>query len=143
MAEGRDKVLSRKDKDSSMSDTVFYSGMIREAYPVPRRYSTVKAALNEAVRFIAPKVSKDFSHRRARAIWEGKARRIDAEEAAALRLAEIEEGRREQKELRQRLARLDTALAMADEAFHGEAIAALRQQAGEPRRAYLPRNHGE
>lgn len=111
-------------------DTVTYSGIIREAYPVPRRYSTVKGALNEAVRFIAPKVSKDFSHRRARAIWEGRARRIDAEEAAALRLAEIEEGRREQKELRQRLARLDEALAVADAEFHRETCAALRSQMG-------------
>jgi len=136
-------VSSRKDKDNSMSDTVYYSGVMREAYPVPRRYSTVKAALNEAVRFIAPKVSKDFSHRRARAIWEGRARRIDAEEAAALRLAEIEESRREQRELRQRLARLDAALAVADEAFHCEARAAVQSQMGGLRNLDMPRNHGE
>lgn len=125
-----------------MSDTAYYSGIIREAYPVPRRYSTVKGALNEAVRFIAPKVSKDFSHRRARAIWEGRARRIDAEEAAALRLAEIEEGRREQKELRQRLARLDEALAMVDQDFHCEARSALQSQMGGFCRVDLPRNQG-
>lgn len=126
-----------------MSDTAYYSGVMRGAYPVPRRYSTVKAALNEAVRFIAPKVSKEFSHRRARAIWEGKARRIDAEEADALRLAEIEESRREQRELRQRLARLDAALAVADEDFHSETRAAMQQQMGGLRGVDLPRNHGE
>lgn len=126
-------MLSDKDKDLSMRDTLYYSGMMREAYPVPRRYSTVKGALNEAVRFIAPRVSKDFSHRRARAIWEGQARRIDAEEAAALRLAEIEEARREHRELRERLARLDTALAVADAEFHSETIAAMREQTRGPR----------
>lgn len=129
---------SDKDKDLSMSDTLHYSGIMREAYPVPRRYSTVKGALNEAVRFIAPRVSKDFSHRRARAIWEGQARRIDAEEAAALRLAEIEEARREQIELRERLARLDTALAVADAEFHSEARSALQSQMGGPRRVDRP-----
>ena len=125
-----------------MSDTAYYSGIMKESYPVPRRYSTVKGALNEAVRFIAPKVSKDFSHRRARAIWEGRARRIDAEEAAALRLAEIEEGRREQRELRQRLARLDAALAVADEAFHCEARAALQSQMGGLRSLDCTRDRG-
>jgi len=142
LTEGMDKVSSRKDKDYSMSDTAYYSGIMREAYPVPRRYSTVKGALNEAVRFIAPKVSKDFSHRRARAIWEGRARRIDAEEAAALRLAEIEEGRREQRELRQRLARLDAALAVADEAFHCETRTAMQSQMGGLRGMDRTRDHG-
>lgn len=122
-------MLFQKDKDKGMSDTTFYSAVMREAYPVPRRYSSVKAALNEAVRFIAPKVSKDFTHRRARSIWEGTARRIDAEEAAALRLAEIEESKREYRELQARLASLETSLALADEAFHGPSMVAYRSLA--------------
>lgn len=126
MKQRTDKVLSSKDKDVGMSDTAFYSGVMREAYPVPCRYGSVKAAINEAVKFIGPKVTKPFTHRRARSIWEGTARRIDAEEASALHQAEIEETRREYRELQGRLASLETSLALADEAFFGPSLAAYR-----------------
>ena len=134
-------MLGQSDKDKAVSDTAFYSGVMRGAFP-RHRYGGAKPAIYAAFRFIAPKVTKKFTERRARAIWEGTARRIDAEESAVLRLAEIEEGRREQRELRERLARLDTALAMVDEAFHCEARAAMRSQVGGIRGMDMPGNCG-
>lgn len=135
-------MLGQSDKDKAVSDTAFYSGVMRGAFP-RQRYGGAKPAIYAAFRFIAPKVTKTFTERRARAIWEGTARRIDAEESAVLRLAEIEEAKREQRELRQRLARLDAALAVADEAFHSETLAALRQQVGAVGGIHMPRNQGE
>jgi hypothetical protein len=126
MTERKAKVLSEKDKGQSMSDAAFYRDVMREAFPVPRRHMTVKEAVNAAVRFIAPKVRKEFGHRRARSIWEGTARRIDAEEAAALHRAQIEEDRREYRELKDRLASLEASFAVADEAFFGPQMDAYR-----------------
>lgn len=126
-------MLGKCDKESGVSDTAYHSDLIREAFP-KARYGGVKPAIYAAYRYIAPRVKKQFTERRARSIWEGSARRIDAEEATVLQRAAIEEAKREQRELRERLARLDTALAVADEAFHRETIAALREQAGGPRR---------
>lgn len=103
-----------------MSDTAFYSEKMRSSFP-KTRYGGSKAAIYAAYRFISPKVTKVFTERRARSIWEGQARRIDAEEAAIIRLAEIEEAKREQLELRARLARVDEALAMADAEFRRQA----------------------
>lgn len=94
-------MLSQQDKDVGMSDAVFYSAEFRDAFPA-RRYGGAKAAIWAGYRFIAPKVRKEFTERRARSIWEGTARRIDAEEAAIIRKAKIEEARREQRELRER-----------------------------------------
>ena len=119
-------MLSQQDKSRSMSDTVFYQGMARETFP-PARFGSVKASLNALHRFVAPKVTKEFTHRRARSIWEGTAKRIDAEEAAALRKAQIEEARREHRELTQRLASLDAALARVDQDFYGPHIDAHRE----------------
>jgi hypothetical protein len=127
MKQENDKVLGKRDKVSEMSDTAVYSGAMRDAFPV-RRHGSAKAAIFAAYRFLSPLVRKQFTPRRARSIWEGTARRIDAEEAAALRLAEIEEAKREQQELRARLASLDRALAVADAEFHRETIAAIQSQ---------------
>jgi len=66
-------------------------------------------------------------------MFEGKASIIRGEEKDAVRAAQIEEARHEQRELRARLARLDTALAVVDEEFHRETIAALRDLDGRPR----------
>lgn len=120
----KNKDLSKKDK--GMSDVVEAQELFRMAFPA-RRFGSVKEMLNEAHRFIAPKVAKEFTHRRVRSIWEGAARRIDGEEKDALRLAVIEEDRREQRELRARLAALDARLSTVDPEFHGPALAAHRE----------------
>jgi len=127
MAKGLYKVLSDKDKDVGMSDATFYSGQFREAFPA-RRYGSTKAAIWAGYRYISPKVTKQFTERRARAIWEGAARRFDAEEAAIIQKAKIEEARREYRELHERLSALDASLAAIDEAFHGPTREAIRAQ---------------
>lgn len=127
MTKGTDKVLLDRDKDSVMSDATYYSGEFREAFPA-RRYGGAKAAIWAGYRYIAPKVNKQFTERRARAIWEGAARRIDAEEAAIIQKAKIEEARREYRELHERLSALDASLASIDEAFHGPTREAIRAQ---------------
>lgn len=120
-------MLSKSDKEVSnkgkrMSDVYFAQTMFREAFP-QRRYGSVKAALYEAHRFISRRVRKDFTERRVRSIWEGTAKRIDAEEMEALKAALQEEARREQNELRARLASLDEKIAAFEAAAHREALA--------------------
>lgn len=87
-------MLSKKDKSVTTCDSEYYRDVAREVWP-PRRFGSVKASLNAMHRFISPKVHKEFTHRRARSIWEGTARRIDAEEAAAIKRAQLEEARSE------------------------------------------------
>ena len=114
-------MLSESDKDEGMSDTAFYRNELRSAFPA-NRYGGAKSAIYAAYRYIKPKVTKEFTERRARAIWEGAARRIDAEEAQAIGLAKIEEMQRERKEIRGRLERLETALARVDASKAGASM---------------------
>ena len=119
VAKGRDKVLSKRDKSSSMSDTClsendkdFARRVIREAFPT-KRYGSVLAAQCEAFTFLARQgLEKTVTMRRVRAIWEGQALRIDGEEKDALRRAAIEERKRERTDLRNRLSELDEELAL-------------------------------
>lgn len=120
MPEGTDKVLSERDKSESMSDAVYARDLIREAFP-KERHGSVIAAQCAAFTTLRKAVTKELTLRRIRSIWEGKARRIDNEEAVALRRAKIEEARREQTLLRQRLSELDATLAALDSVLAGEA----------------------
>jgi hypothetical protein len=137
----RDKVLSKSDKSASMSDTAYHMNLMREAFP-RQRHGGAKAAIYAAFRYVAPKVQKPFTERRARSIWEGTARRIDAEESTVLRRAALEEARREQAELRDRLSRLDTALAAVDPDFHGLQMEAYREAASGLGRGNSTRTEG-
>lgn len=111
-------MLSEYDKRRAMSDTIYARDLIREAFP-RERHGSVIAAQCAAYSAIRKAVAKEITLRRIRSIWEGKARRIDNEEAVALRRAKIEEARREQIELRQRLSRLDAELASLDASLAG------------------------
>lgn len=110
-----------------MSDTAYAQSLFNEAFPVGR-HGSVKAALYAGYRFLSPRLQKEFTLRRARAIREGQAKRIDAEEMAALRAAQLEEARNEQRELRARLARLDASLALLDAEATGAALASKGQR---------------
>ena len=134
MPQEKNKVLSKRDKDlpnrdKLMSDVFYAQNLFREAFP-ERRYGSVKAALYEAHRFLSRKVSKEFTYRRARSIHEGTARRIDAEEMEALKLALIEESKREQQNLRARLATLDEKIAAFEAAAHRKEMARQGEQMG-------------
>lgn len=98
---------------------------IREAFP-EARYGSVKSAQYEAFRFLCRRVSKEMTMRRVRSIWEGAARRIDGEEKDALREAKIEEARREQRDIRQRLTKIDAFLASVDAGRDSTSSAEIR-----------------
>lgn len=98
---------------------------MHEAFPT-RRTGSVKASIYEAYKLLRPRLVKEFTPRRARSIWEGKARRIDGEEMDALREAKMMEARREHRELKERLAALDAAFALYDTGTTGKALAENR-----------------
>lgn len=122
------KNLSKGDKGRKMNDVLETHELFIQAFP-ERRYGSVKDMLCAAVIDMNRRVTKKFTYRRARTIWEKTARRIDGEEKDALRQAIIEEDRREQKELRARLAALDERLAAVDQELPGSSLAAHRAQA--------------
>lgn len=93
-----------------MSTTVQAQTIFRQAFPASR-YGKLDNAFYAAVRFIAPRVDKEFTVRRARSIHEGTARRIDSDEMDALRAARVEELRREYTETKARLEILDRKIA--------------------------------
>lgn len=131
MSEYHGKNLGRRPKakfngKKVMSPTLAARELMRDAWPI-QRYGKLDNVFYNAVRFISPRVNKDFTPRRARSIWEGSARRIDSEEMDALRAALIEEAHREQQELRARLAALDKKVAAFNESVAGRSVA----QAGE------------
>lgn len=112
-----------------MSDICVAQSLLRDAFP-SRRYGKVEAAFYEAHKFISRRVRKDFTMRRVRTIWEGTARRIDSEEMDALREAVKEEARREQIELRTRLAALDAKIASYDALSNRAALATASERSG-------------
>lgn len=101
----------------------------RDAWPL-QRYGKLDNVFFEAVRFISPRVTKQFTARRARSIYEGTARRIDSEEMDALRAAEREQARIEQRELRARLASLDEKIAAFEASAHREEVASPISEVG-------------
>ena len=106
------KVSSRKKVMSAVFEA---RDTFRAAWPISH-YGKLDNVFYHAVRFVAPRVSKEFTQRRARSIYEGTARRIDSEEMDALREAEREQARIEARELRARLALLDEKIAAFEEA---------------------------
>lgn len=128
MLSNNDKDLANRDK-AMTTDAIYAQNLFREAFP-EMRHGSVKAAIYAGYRFIARHVSKDFTERRARSIHEGTARRIDAEEIDALKIALIEESRREQRDLRSRLASLDEKIAAFEAASDRQAVASARREMG-------------
>lgn len=127
---------ANSDKDEAnrakaMTDAFYAKNLLREAF-TEQRYGSVKGAIFAAYRFISPKVSKGLTERRIRAIRDGSARRIDAEEMEALKAAIIEEAHREQRELTARLASLDEKIAAFEAAAHREALAGSVPHVGRP-----------
>jgi len=135
------KSLHERSK-GKMNDVLEAQTLFKDAFP-RWRYSSVKEMINDGYRFLSRQASKDITHRRVETIWQGTARRIDGQEKDALRKAveverlrrvdaakeAIEEDRREQKQLRARLAALDARLATTDPEFFGPAMEAHSAQA--------------
>lgn len=120
----KEKILNEGGDMSA--DVLEARDLLRVAFPLGR-YGKLDNVFFEASKFINRFVQKEFTQRRARSIWEGTARRIDAEEMDALRAAAIEESKREQRELRARLAALDAKLARVNAAPARSSVAADRR----------------
>lgn len=126
----QDKSLSKADKP--MNDAVRAQSLLHGAWPdlTHDGKGRVQAALYDAWRYLKPRVEpyidREYTLRRVRSIHEAKARRIDGAEFEALKQAQIEEARREYKQLQTRLQALEATLAMADQAPNGAAVAAYR-----------------
>lgn len=120
------KNLNRK---KVMSPAIEAQSLLRISFPTAR-YGKLENVFYQAVRFIAPRVERDFTLRRARSIWEGTAKRIDSDEMDALRAARIEESKIEQQQLRARLAALDETIASYEAAAHRQEMARQGKEVG-------------
>jgi len=112
-----------------MSPAIEARVLLRDAFPLAR-YGKLENVFYQAVKFVAPRVEKAFTPRRARSIWEGTARRIDSDEMDALRAALIEESKIEQQQIRARLASLDKKIADYEANYHRQAMARSSQEVG-------------
>lgn len=120
------------NKVKKMSDVFMAQSLLKDAFPL-RRYGKLDNVFYESCKFVNRLVRKEFTPRRARSIWEGTARRIDAEEMEALKAALMEEFRAEQRELRARLAALDETLAVREAALAGPEVASKVRDLGRSR----------
>ena len=118
---------AKKNRGKVMSTISDASELFKRSFPI-RRHGKLDKVFYEARKFINPLVEKDFTLRRARSVWEGTARRIDADEMAALKLAEIEEMKRERDEARIRLSELDRKIALADSAHYRRTLESIGNQ---------------
>ena len=105
-----------KKLGSAMSDVLAAQDLIREAFPVAK-YGSAKAAVWAAYRRL-----KFRTERRARALWDGGARRVDAAEMDALRRAVLQRAREEHARTKTRIAALEMALGIhaQDESSAGD-----------------------
>ena len=116
--------MSKKDRKMSVCDTAEAKQLMRDAFP-ERRHGSVKAAHNAAYEFLEPfakLAGRELKFRRIRQLWEGKAAVVKGWEKDALRRAKLDEERREQKELRERLRQLDSVLATLDQEVDRQAL---------------------
>lgn len=119
-------MLSNEGSKVSISDTAFVQDTLRSVYTV-ERFGSVKAAQTEAYNFLRKRVTgRQLTLRRVRTFFEGKAKAVRGEEKDAVRAAQIEEAKREYQELKTKLARMEAALAVADQAFLGPQMDAYR-----------------
>jgi len=108
-----------------MTDIALARNLIHDAFPLSK-WGTAQAACWQAYRQLKLK-----SERRARALWNGEALRVDAYELDSLRAAALSQARQEYADTRNRILALEAALRLQDEDFHSDQIAALEREAGD------------
>ena len=132
--------MSEKSSKHAENERVVFMNCTAEASHLLRRAAeprpaddSIKAAIVRAAR------RAGIGYERAKSIWYGEARRIDAHEmdrlraVAAERQAKREEAaRNEWNELADRIAAIEARLASIDEDFYRPARAALRASMGAP-----------
>lgn len=105
---------------SKVTDITAAQTLMRDAFPLSR-WGTAQRACWQAYRRLGL-----ATERRARAIWNGEAKRIDASEMDALRNHALKQARQEYARFKDRIATLENALRVSDPKFHGTQIDALR-----------------
>lgn len=116
----------KRSEYSEMSDVAYAADLIRQIEP--RRNMSVKEWIVVTARRLG------WSYSRAKAVWYGDARRIDAREMDALRAAvrarETRSLAHDYRSQVDRIARLKAALAVVDEEFHREQILGMERSLG-------------
>lgn len=128
----------KRSEFSEMSDVCLAADLIRQIEP--RDHRSIKEWIGATARRLG------WSYGRAKSVWYGEARRIDAAEMDALRKAsEARQLRKladEHRNVKERIARLQAALAVIREEIPGAKISIPEQQASGLGGMDLPRNGG-
>ena len=115
----------KSSEQSEMSDAALAAQLLRGVV-------TVDAGATIKERIVKTSRALGWVYSRTRDVWYEQARRIDAHEMDALRAAvrqrELEEAKREYRELDARLARLEAAVALANPTLDREALDLLQQE---------------
>lgn len=124
-------VLEKSEKASEMASLDEAADLLRQIAGNRRADESLKAVLRRVGRQLS-----DWSDSRIRAVWYRDRRTVvRAAEVEQLRAVAARRDRRKEdaglQELRRRIARLEHLLAVSDEAFHRESIAALQRQRSE------------
>lgn len=131
-----------------MSSTAEAASLVRELSEPWEAGDNLKSAINRVARIVSHVRSSrglgPLRHSRIEDIWRREARRIDADEMDALRIAAAAKRQALDakgastnaaiSELQSRLARLEAMLAQIDPDFHGPTRDALRESLGGIRR---------
>lgn len=120
-------------KDAEMSDAVYARGIIDEIWPIEThgRKSVIASAYDAIERFerslpiaVRRGRKRQWTERRIRSIVDDEAPALEHYEITDLERMAVREGRDAYRKSIERSARIAAFLAHADEAFHGEQIAA-------------------
>ena len=119
---------------SSENERVVFMSAVAEAASLLRTIAEPRTA-DDSVNALIVRAARrvGFGFERAKSLWYGEARRVDAEEMDTLRAVAAARAARQEAEaihdrqrLVERIAVIEARLAQIDPDFHGEDVAALR-----------------
>lgn len=131
--------MSEKQLDRSENERVVFMSAVAEAASLLRTIAEPRAA-DDSVKALIVRAARrvGFGFERAKSLWYGEARRVDAEEMDTLRAVAAARAARQEAEaihdrqrLVERIAVIEARLAQIDPDFHGETVAALRVLRGD------------
>ena len=126
--------MSEKQLDRSENERVVFMSAVAEAVSLLRTIAAPRAA-DDSVKALIVRAARrvGFGFERAKSLWYGEARWVDAEEMDTLRAVAAARAARQEAEaihdrqrLVERIAVIEARLAQIDPDFHGEDVAALR-----------------
>lgn len=127
-----------------MSDTAVAADLIRKVSGKPGYGDKVKVLQERAFVALSSINPNDWTRRRVRTLWEGKAARVELREAIEMAEAiaerkRLEDAQSDHREFVRKTAWLEALLTVTDPDFHGDQIEALRVATG---RMDRPGNQG-